>query len=108
MRDLDAGEVLNCGDHARRPIVEVGRVDLHLGALVDHIGVARDGEHGEPLVGRIHAHEDDRVGAVILFAVAAVGAEKQHVIGVARRGRLGEHGAEVFGDDGLVLEPLVE
>ena len=72
------------------------------------MGVARDGEHGEALVGRVDAHEDDRVGAEVLLAGAAVGAEEQHVVGIGRCCRLGEDRTELVVDDLLVVQALVK
>ena len=56
----------------------------------------------------IDAHEDDGVGAVVLLARAAIGAEQEHVVGVARSGRLGEDGAQLVVDHALVLETIVD
>lgn len=65
--------------NALRAVNRVGGVDLHRLAVIDHHRVTRDGDERRLLLSGIDAGEDNRVGAVRIFARATVSAEQQDV-----------------------------
>ena len=74
--NLDTAQLVDRLDHGFGAAVGMAGVDLHGRAVVDDLGIARNGDERRLLLRGIDTRQDNRVGAVCILARATVSAKE--------------------------------